>query len=197
MMKTKDNNMNRNIAPTYLCFCVAGLFTVFSEIGCAQPQTNEAALEWPEISQEARPWSRWWWQGSSVTKAGITAELEAYQKAGLGGLELTPIYGLIGKEDQFIDYLSSEWMELLEYTLQEAGRLGLGIDMATCAGWPFGGPWVSAEDACKYMTHKKYELKGGECRPTKTCRPWPSTSCGLKSRCRCKPLWPIPMVEKS
>lgn len=119
-------------------------------------------MDWPAINQTAKPWTRWWWQGNSVTKEGITAELEAYQKAGIGGLELTPIYGVIGEEENFIDYLSPQWLDLFEHTLQEAERLGMGVDMATGTGWPFGGPWIGAEDACKNMTHKKYELSGGQ-----------------------------------
>lgn len=122
----------------------------------------QQAQVWPEITQEAKPWSRWWWHGSSVTKAGITAELEAYQKAGIGGLELTPIYGVIGQEDQFVDYLSPEWMELFQHTLSEAKRLSLGLDMATGTGWPFGGPHITQEEACKRLVHAVYQLKEGE-----------------------------------
>lgn len=117
---------------------------------------------WPEITSETRPWTRWWWQGNALTKEGITAEMEAYKKAGLGGLEITPIYGVHGYEDRFVNYLSPQWMELLMHTLKEGERLGLGIDMATGTGWPFGGPWIGAEDACKNMYHKTYVLKGGE-----------------------------------
>ena len=83
-------------------------------------------VDWPEVTSQAKPWSRWWWQGSSVTKEGITAELEAYEKAGIGGLELTPIYGVIGDEKNFLSYLSPEWMEMLEYTLTEAATIGSG-----------------------------------------------------------------------
>lgn len=118
--------------------------------------------EWPTITRETKPWTRWWWHGSAVTKEGITAELEAYSKAGLGGVEITPIYGVYGEEGSFIEYLSPEWLEMLDHTLREASRLNLGVDMATGTGWPFGGPWVGAEDACKDMNFKVYALKGGE-----------------------------------
>ena len=97
---------------------------------------------WPAITRETKPWTRWWWHGSAVTKEGITTEMEAYQKAGLGGLEITPIYGVLGYEDRFVNYLSPQWIELLLHTLKEAERLDMGIDMATGTGWPFGGPWV-------------------------------------------------------
>ena len=118
----------------------------------------QAQTEWPVITQQHKPWTRWWWEGSAVSKTGLTAAMEQYQKAGLGGLEITPIYGVKGAEDQFINYLSPQWVEHLQYTLKEAQRLNLGIDMATGTGWPFGGPWITPEDACKNIHLKTYTL---------------------------------------
>ncbi len=51
---------------------------------------------------------------------------------------------------------------MFEHTLKEADRLGMGVDLATGTGWPFGGLWVGADDACKNFVHKTYSLKGGE-----------------------------------
>ncbi|HET7179699.1 MAG TPA: glycosyl hydrolase [Chryseosolibacter sp.] len=140
------------------------LIVVFLVIAfsCTPPAGKTAhETTWPAISHETKPWARWWWQGNALTKEGITAEMEAYHKAGIGGLEITPIYGVYGEEEHFIDYLSPQWMELLTYVLKEAERLDMGIDMATGTGWPFGGPWVTAEDACKNMQHKKFQVNGG------------------------------------
>src|SRR6185436_3494870 len=134
------------------------LFIFF--LGC-QPAVK-VQIGWPAITRETKPWTRWWWHGNAQTKEGITAEMEAYQKAGLGGLEITPIYGVHGYEDKFVDYLSPQWMELFMHTLKEAERLDLGIDMATGTGWPFGGPWIGDADACKNMEHTVYHLRGGE-----------------------------------
>jgi hypothetical protein len=100
--------------------------------------------------------------GSSVNKKDLRADMESYRDAGLGGLEITPIYGVRGYEDQFIDYLSPRWVDMLSFTLSEAERLGLGIDMATGTGWPFGGPMVTAQDACKYVALKTWSLTGGQ-----------------------------------
>ncbi len=41
----------------------------------------------------ARPWVYWFWCNGNVTKAGITADLEAMQRVGIGGvlmLEVDP-----------------------------------------------------------------------------------------------------------
>ena len=118
-------------------------------------QNSFAQIKWPAITQQTKPWTRWWWQGSAVDKSNLTAAMQQYQQAGLGGLEVTPIYGVKGAEDKFIDFLSPKWMEMFQYTVSEAKRLNLGIDMATGTGWPFGGPWVEDKDASKYM-HTKH-----------------------------------------
>jgi hypothetical protein len=119
-------------------------------------------LSWPNVTNETKPWSRWWWLGSMVTEDGLRSEMEKYAAAGLGGLEITPIYGVRGKEDEFIQYLSPKWVDRFEFVLQQGKRLGLGIDMATGTGWPFGGPWVTPEDTCKYLAHKTFTVKAGE-----------------------------------
>lgn len=121
-----------------------------------------AQVKWPAITRQTKPWTRWWWEGSAVDKPNLTAAMQQYQQAGLGGLEITPIYGVKGTEGKFIDFLSPKWMEMLRHTLYEGKRLDLGIDMATGTGWPFGGPWVEDKDASKYIAYKSYKVKEGE-----------------------------------
>ena len=100
--------------------------------GASVQETGE--LGWPEITSQTKPWSRWWWPASAVGKADIDTMLTRYSEAGLGGLEVTTIYGAKGYEDQYLDYLSPEWMELFTYTLDEAAGKGLGIDLANASG---------------------------------------------------------------
>jgi hypothetical protein len=143
------------------------VFIAIMLYGCSDVEVKTSPviteeLSWPQISNQTRPWSRWWWMGSIVNEHDLTVEMEKYAEAGLGGLEITPIYGVKGYEDEFIDYLTPRWMEMLEYTLNEAKRLDMGIDMATGNGWPFGGPWVRANIACKNMVYKTFTLSGGE-----------------------------------
>jgi hypothetical protein len=102
---------------------------------------------WPPASSTNKPWTRWWWLGSAVDKPNLTRELEAFSKAGLGGVEICPIYGAVGAENRFIDFLTPRWMEMLAHTTTEAKRLGLGVDMTTGTGWPFGGPGVTTDTA--------------------------------------------------
>lgn len=124
--------------------------------------TATAQIKWPAISQETKPWARWWWEGSAVNKADLTVNMQQYKEAGLGGLEITPIYGVMGFEKQFINFLSPQWMDMLDHSLKEGKRLGLGIDLANGTGWPFGGPEVTDKDAAKTIMYKTYNVNAGE-----------------------------------
>jgi hypothetical protein len=122
----------------------------------------EAQVPWPKVTSTTRPWTRWWWEGSAVNAKGLTWNLEQYRAAGLGGVEVTPIYGIYGFEKEFLQFLSPRWMDAFQHTLKEAKRLDLGVDLANGTGWPFGGPWVKDEDASKTVYHKTYTVNGGE-----------------------------------
>ena len=97
------------------------------------------AQDWPTIQPEARPSARWWWLGSAVDKENLTYNLEEYAKAGLGAMEITPIYGVQGNDKNNIPYLTPQWMDILQHTQAEGKRLGIQIDMNMGTGWPFGG----------------------------------------------------------
>src|SRR5919109_781465 len=120
----------------------------------------EAVKPWPTATKQSKPWTRWWWPGSAVETAQLTAQLETLARAGIGGVEITPIYGARGAESKYIEFLSPQWLAMLDHTTREARRLGLGVDMATGTGWPFGGPWVSREDASSSLALVDGRLTG-------------------------------------
>ena len=119
-------------------------------------------IAWPEVTTEAKPGARWWWMGSAVDAANLTRNLEAYSKAGMGTMEVTPIYGVQGNDANEIQFLSPRWMEMLKHTQTEGKRTGIEIDMNTGTGWPFGGPEVSIEDAATKAIFQTYEIEGGK-----------------------------------
>ena len=135
---------------------------VFVIVAVSVFSVSYCQLAWPSVTTTTKPWTRWWWEGSAVTKKDLTWNLEQYQKAGLGGVEITPIYGVHGYESSFIKFLSPEWMDVFLHTLSESKRLGIGVDLANATGWPFGGPWVKDEDASKTIYYKSYTVNGGD-----------------------------------
>ncbi len=134
-------------------------------LACKSQEPAEPVMDtqniWPEISQTSKPWTRWWWMGSAVDKPNIKQHLIAFQQAGLGGVEITPIYGAKGAEALFLDHLSPKWLDMLDYTLQTADSLDLGVDMVLGTGWPYGGPQVEAEYAATKLVVEKYEIDKG------------------------------------
>lgn len=131
-------------------------------ISCLLVASGSAiAQEWPAIQPEARPGARWWWLGSAVDAKNITYNLEEYAKAGLGAVEITPIYGVQGNDKNNIPFLSPQWMDMLKHTQAEGKRVGIEIDMNTGTGWPFGGPTVSLADAATKALFQTYEVQGG------------------------------------
>jgi len=102
-------------------------------------------LDWPPIAREQKPWTRWWWFGSVVDAENLQLELERLARAGLGGIELTCLYGAKGYEDQYIDYLSPQWIKMLNVTSDLAAQLDLGIDLPPSSGWIYGDSWVTPD----------------------------------------------------
>lgn len=128
---------------------VASLGLLFAAQAFAQQPVQ--ATQWYTPTVENKPFVRWWWLGSAVDKEGLTYNLEEFAKAGIGGYEVTPIYGVQGNEANDIDYLSPKWMEMYKYLVSESERLGLECDLNNGTGWPFGGPQITPELAAQKM----------------------------------------------
>ena len=107
----------------------------------------QSTATWPTSLPEARPYTRWWWLGSAVDEAGLRYNLSEYAKTGIGGVEITPIYGVKGNDANNINYLSPQWMQMLGTTERIAQELNIEVNMATGTGWPFGGPNVPEDEA--------------------------------------------------
>ncbi|MDY0931957.1 glycosyl hydrolase [Chryseobacterium sp. CFBP8996] len=117
---------------------------------------------WPKTTETAKPWTRWWWMGSAVDEKGLDKQLTTLSQAGFGGVEIVPIYGAKGFENKYINYLSPEWMKMLQFTTNKAKSLNMGVDMSVGTGWPIGGPQVDEQDAATKMIVQTYKIAPGE-----------------------------------
>ncbi len=126
---------------------LAALLVLIFRLSYAQPQQANG--------NTARPWTYWWWMGSAVNEPDITHQLEQFAQAGLGGVHIIPIYGVKGYEKQFIPFLTDRWLAVFAHTVREGKRLGLGVDLTTGTGWPFGGPGTTPD-----MVAKQWKVEG-------------------------------------
>ena len=107
----------------------------------------------------ARPWVYWFWLNGNVTSNGITADLEAMKRAGIGGV-------LIMEVDQGVpkgpaDFAGGPWRELFKHVCAEAHRLGLEVNMNNDAGWcGSGGPWITPDLAMQKIVWSETNVVG-------------------------------------
>lgn len=112
-----------------------------------------------------RPWVYWWWLNANVTEKSITRDLEAMAAQGIGGFLLFDVtaYGhhIVPAPERKTAFMSPRWRELVQYSLQEAHRLGLkaSINLSTCGG-ALRAPWDMEENAVKKLIWASTEVQG-------------------------------------
>lgn len=143
----------------YYFFCVI-LSCLF--LGCSM-KPDRAFLEesFQNPPESTRPAIYWYWMNEHVSKEGITKDLEAMARVGIGEVFIGNIYegGTPGK----LKTLSPEWKECMQHAIKEGTRLGIDISLFNSPGWSqSGGPWVKPEQSMRYLTYVAATVKGGK-----------------------------------
>lgn len=108
----------------------------------------------------ARPHTWWHWMDGNVTREGITKDLEAMKRGGIGGAQIFNASLLPVKGDA--KFMSPLWFDLFEHASREAARLGLDLAMHNCDGWSSsGGPWITQEQAMKMLVWSEVRGRAG------------------------------------
>ena len=112
----------------------------------------------PPAAAKARTW--WHWINGNVSKAGITADLEAMKKV---GIQETQLFNVDLKDPKGpATYLSPQWLDLLKHAANESKRLGLELGFHNGPGWSSsGGPWVTPEHAMQTVVFSTTTHVGG------------------------------------
>ncbi|MGL5020132.1 MAG: glycosyl hydrolase, partial [Luteolibacter sp.] len=109
---------------------------------------------------QAAPWCYYYWISDNISKEGITKDLEAMKRIGIGEALIGNIF-LDNQPAGKIKVLSEKWWQLVEHAIREGGRLGVNIGMFNCPGWSqSGGPWVTAEQTMRYVISSDTRVTG-------------------------------------
>ena len=135
------------------------LMLAFAGLGLSET-IGQTIAEWPEVKREMKAGLRWWWLGSAVDKENLRWNMEQYANAGIGTLEITPIYGVQGNAMKNISFLTTQWLEMLKYVKEQGEGLNIDIDMTTGTGWPFGGPMVKKEQSASKLVTETFDVTG-------------------------------------
>jgi hypothetical protein len=123
------------------------------------PATLEQAFGDPPAS--ARPHTWWHWMNGNFTAEGITADLEAMARVGIGGVQMFDVGTGIPKGP--VETLSPEWIRLVRHAAAECGRLGLSFTVHNCPGWSSsGGPWITPELGMQQLVWSEATVAGGK-----------------------------------
>jgi alpha-L-rhamnosidase len=100
---------------------------------------------------DSRIMMRWWWFGPSVTDAELARELEVMTRAGIGGVEIQPVYPVEFDDPasglRIEPFLSDAFLAHVGFAARKARELGMRLDLTLGSGWPYGGPAVGVSDA--------------------------------------------------
>jgi hypothetical protein len=117
---------------------------------------------------DARIMMRWWWFGSSLTRAELEREMRLMKEGGIGGFEVQAVYPLSPDDPsrgiKNIPYLSDEFIDALRFTATKAKELGLRMDLTLGSGWPYGGPSVAITDAAASLRSERVKIQPGSRR---------------------------------
>jgi hypothetical protein len=145
---------------TILCF---GLLT-----GSAGSDELERFFTQPSL--EAKPWVYWFWMDGNVTQEGITVDLEAMNRIGIGGALMMGV-GL-GTPPGEVDFNSPLYRGMYAHAAKECVRLGMKLVFHQCDGWATaGGPWITPDRSMKMLVWTTKEIDGPASGPIKLEQP--------------------------
>ena len=153
-----------------------GLFCIFLIVGLIRVNYTSLAQVTPVTSPgleqlfqspppAASPWVFWYWTQASVSRGGITADLEAMHQNGIGGAYLMFIKGAANPPlmEPAVVQLSPPWWQMVNHAMNEAKRLGLKIGIHFSDGFALGGgPWISPELSMQKLVWSTTHTTGGK-----------------------------------
>ena len=128
------------------------------------PSMSQSSLiygfDHPQDSARTKVW--WFFGETETTREGITADLEAFKEAGVGGVVYyDQVHGKGEGADKVFD---DHWWRSLIFASQEARRLGLSFETNIGNGYVAGGKWITPERSMQrlVMTETLVQNGGGD-----------------------------------
>jgi len=139
--------------------------TLFLYISLSNAQTTLSKSEFQNPPTTSRVHTWWHWTGGNITKDGITKDLEAMKAHGVVQAAIFNIGEIYTKKVDVpkVKFNSPEWIEMYQWALKEANRLGITIGVQTIDGFATaGGSWITPELSMKQYVWTKTSVDGGK-----------------------------------
>jgi hypothetical protein len=125
----------------------------------AQSSLDQLEADFNTPPESVKPWCYWYWIEDDISKEGVTKDLEAMKRVGIGAALIGNINP--NEVDGRVPILSEAWWETMVHAVNEGHRLGIDIGVFNCPGWSqSGGPWIEADMAMRYKTYSEVMVEG-------------------------------------
>ena len=111
--------------------CAVAAVLMLGSISIAASDSLEKGFLHPPDSAKPQTW--WHWMNGNISREGITADLEAMKRVGVGGAQIFNVD--CGIPPGPVKFMSPEWIGMVKHAVSEADRLGLELCIHNCAGW--------------------------------------------------------------
>jgi len=130
--------------------------------GASSAGGDELAARFRNPPTHTKPRCYWYWMDGQVAREGITRDLEAMKRVGIGQGCIGIISGQAGTPaGTGARAFTEEWWGHIEHAIREGGRLGVDIGLFNSPGWSqSGGPWVKPNQAMRYVAVTELRLRG-------------------------------------
>src|SRR3954470_20955361 len=138
--------------------CAISIVLTLATTVCA----DDLEKNFREPPNSAKPRTWWHWVSGNISADGITKDLEAMKRIGVGGAQCFSVDQITDpKAKGHVLYMSDEWQKLTQHAISECNRLGLELTIHACEGWSeSGGPWVKPEQSMQKVVWSVKEISG-------------------------------------
>jgi hypothetical protein len=140
--------------------CISAFYSTVVVSQDKKPTMQQLRSEFSQPSAIART-KLWWFHGETeTTKEGITADLVAFKREGVGGVVYYDQQH--GKGENAFAAFTPIWWDMFRYAAREAKRLGLTFETHLSNGYVSGGPWITEELSMQRLEATDTLVNGGQ-----------------------------------
>ncbi len=122
---------------------------------------QDLASSFRQPPDKVKPWVFWFWMNGNITRDGITKDLEALKRVGIGGVLWMEVSGPTWAPQGPLEAGSKEWLEAMHWAISEADRLGLSFALSVDFGYGSGGPHITPDISMQQLVWSETEVSSG------------------------------------
>lgn len=134
-------------------------------IASLHAQTTDLRSSFINPPPDTRPGCYWYWINDNISKEGITKDLEAMARVGIGRAYIGHVFiwqDAGGTPVGDVKFMSDAWWGAVQWAVKEAARCGVEIGFFNSPGWSqSGGPWIAPDQSMRYLAASEAVVEGG------------------------------------